>query len=99
MGAALTILGAIELNSGEIRAAREMYARAADKLAPWRRHAGWQWLMVAELSDELDDPHRADREMAKAASSFRPNQRRHRRSSAGRSARTRPGSDLETLRR
>ena len=86
MGAAFTILGAIELVSGEIRAAREMYARAADKLAPWRRHVGWQWLMVAELSDELADSHRADPRDGQSSSSFRPNQRRHRRSSAGRSA-------------
>ena len=34
MGATLTILGAIELISGEIRAAREMYARAAEKARP-----------------------------------------------------------------
>ena len=59
-----TVLGAVELLSGETRAAREMYARAAEKLAPWRRHAGWQRLMVAELSHELDDPHRAEREIA-----------------------------------
>ena len=70
MGAALTVLGAVELVSGESRAAREMYARAADKLAPWRRHAGWQRLMVAELSYELDDPHRAEREIARAALTF-----------------------------
>ncbi len=50
MGATSTVLGAVELLSGETRAAREMYARAAEKLAPWRRHAGWQRLMVAELS-------------------------------------------------
>ncbi len=70
MGAALTVLGAVELVSGESRAAREMYARAAEKLAPWRRHAGWQRLMVAELSYELDDPHRAEREIARAATIF-----------------------------
>ena len=70
MGATLTILGAVELVSGEIRAAREMYARAAEKLAPWRRHAGWQRLMVAELSDELGDPHRAARESDRAAAIF-----------------------------
>jgi tetratricopeptide (TPR) repeat protein len=70
VGATLTILGAIELDSGELRAAREMYARAADSLAPWRRHVGWQWLMVAELSNELADPQRAGRESAKAAAIF-----------------------------
>jgi predicted ATPase/DNA-binding SARP family transcriptional activator len=70
MGATLTILGAVELISGEIRAAREMYARAAERLAPWRRHAGWQQLMVAELSNELDDPRRAGRETTRAAAIF-----------------------------
>jgi hypothetical protein len=70
MGAALTVLGAVELVSGESRAAREMYTRAAEKLALWRRHAGWQRLMVAELSYELDDPHRAEREIARAATIF-----------------------------
>ena len=70
MGATSTVLGAVELLSGETRAAREMYARAAEKLAPWRRHAGWQRLMVAELSYELDDPQRAKRETAIAASIF-----------------------------
>jgi tetratricopeptide (TPR) repeat protein len=70
MGAALTVLGAVELVSGESRAARKMYARAAEKLAPWRRHAGWERLMVAELSYELDDPHRAEREIAQAAAIF-----------------------------
>jgi hypothetical protein len=47
-----------------------MYARAAEKLAPWQRHAGWQRLMAAELSYELDDPHRAEREIARAAIIF-----------------------------
>jgi predicted ATPase/DNA-binding SARP family transcriptional activator len=70
MGATLTVLGAVELVSGETRAAREMYARAAARLAPWRRHAGWQRLMVAELSNELDDPRRAEREIARAATIF-----------------------------
>ena len=40
MGATLTILGGIELVSGEVRAAREMYARAAERLAPWPRLVG-----------------------------------------------------------
>ena len=70
MGAALTVLGAVESISGEFRAAREMYARAAEKLAPWQRHAGWQRLMVAELSYELDDSRRAEREVARAAIIF-----------------------------
>lgn len=70
MGATSTVLGAVELLSGEARAAREMYAQAAERLAPWRRHAGWQRLMVAELSYELGDPHRAEREIAKAATVF-----------------------------
>ena len=70
MGATSTVLGAVELLSGETRAAREMYARAAEKLAPWKRHAGWQRLLVAELSYELDDPHRAKREIAIAAGIF-----------------------------
>ena len=80
MGATLTILGAVELVSGEIRAAREMYARAAERLAPWPRLAGWLRLMVAELSDELGDPHRAARESRPGRSDFRPNGLRHRRS-------------------
>jgi predicted ATPase/DNA-binding SARP family transcriptional activator len=66
MGATLTVLAAVELVSGETRAAREMYARAAERLAPWRRLAAWQRLMVAELSNELGDPHRAERELAAA---------------------------------
>ncbi|MGB8382130.1 MAG: hypothetical protein WCG47_12990, partial [Dermatophilaceae bacterium] len=70
MGATLTVLGAVELASGETRAAREMYARAAERLAPWGRHAGWQRLMVAELSNELADRHRAEREIARAAIVF-----------------------------
>jgi hypothetical protein len=70
MGATLTILGAIELISGEIRAAREMYGRAGDRLSPWRRHVGWQRLMVAELSTELNDLPRARREIARAATIF-----------------------------
>lgn len=70
MGATLTILGAIELLSGEIRAAREMYGRAAEKTAPWRRLTGWLRLMVAELSNELGDQHRAARETDKAAVVF-----------------------------
>jgi hypothetical protein len=69
MGATLTVLGAVELVSGETRAAREMYARAAERLTPWRRHAGWQRLMVAELSNELDDPRRASA-IAKAGNHF-----------------------------
>ena len=70
MGATLTILGAIELLSGEIRAAREMYGRAAERLAPWHRLVGWLRLMVAELSVELADPHRAVRETDRAAAIF-----------------------------
>jgi hypothetical protein len=70
VGATLTVLGAVELLSGESRAARQLYARAGEKLAPWRRHAGWSRLMVAELSVELDDPHRAEREAATAVTIF-----------------------------
>ncbi|BCW70960.1 BTAD domain-containing putative transcriptional regulator [Arthrobacter sp. NicSoilB8] len=70
MGATLTILGAAELISGEVRAAREMYRQAAERLDPWRRHAGWQRLMVAELSGELGDPHRAAREIDRAGAIF-----------------------------
>jgi predicted ATPase len=70
MGATLTVLGAIELLSGETRAARERYGRAAARLAPWRRVSGWAWLMVAELSNELADPHRAAREIDRAAAVF-----------------------------
>ena len=53
-----------------MRAAREMYARAADKLAPWRRLAAWQRLMVAELSDELGDRRQATRESDRAVAAF-----------------------------
>ncbi len=70
MGAAWTVLGAIELLSGELRAAREMYRRAGDKSAPWRRLSGWLHLMVAELSGELADPHRVAREIGVAAAIF-----------------------------
>ena len=70
MGATLTILGGVELVSGEVRAAREMYARAAERLAPWPRLAGWLRLIVAELSDELGDPHRAARESDRVATIF-----------------------------
>lgn len=70
MGATWTVLGAVELVSAEIRAAREMYARAAEKLAPWQRHAGWPRLMVAELSVELGDTNRAERETARAGGIF-----------------------------
>jgi len=34
MGATLTILGGVELVSGEVRAAREMYARGAERACP-----------------------------------------------------------------
>ena len=63
MGAALASLAAIELLTGETRLAREIYAQAATRLAPWRRIAGWLRLMVAELSLELDDRSRAAREL------------------------------------
>ncbi|MGO4104709.1 BTAD domain-containing putative transcriptional regulator [Leifsonia sp. YAF41] len=70
LGATLTILGAVELISGEVRAAREMYRRAAEKVAPWLRLTGWQRLMVAELSNELGDPHRTTREIDSVAAIF-----------------------------
>ena len=70
MGATLTILGAAELISGQVRAARAMYRQAAERVSPWRRHAGWQRLMVAELSNELGDKQRAGREIARAAAIF-----------------------------
>ena len=70
MGATLTTLGAVELLSGEIRAAREMYARAAERLTPWHRLMGWLRLIVAELSIELGDSHRAARERDRAAAVF-----------------------------
>ena len=67
MGAAFSVLlGRSSCVSDQTRAAREMYARAAEKLAPWRRHAGWFTVMVAELSDELGDPRRAEREIVRA---------------------------------
>ncbi|OFE15616.1 hypothetical protein BA895_22185 [Humibacillus sp. DSM 29435] len=67
IGASLTVLGAMELLAGETRAAREMYRRAADRLTPWPRFAGWLRLQMAELSAELGDDRRADRETALAA--------------------------------
>jgi hypothetical protein len=70
MGAASSVLAAIELLSGEIRAAREMYRQAAERLAPWPRASGWLRLMVAELSEELLESHRAAREVAAAATIF-----------------------------
>lgn len=70
VGASLTILAAIELISGEVRAAREMYRQAAERFAPWPRVAGWQQLMVAELSDKLGDPQRAAREIDRVAANF-----------------------------
>jgi tetratricopeptide (TPR) repeat protein len=70
IGAALTVLGAIELLSGESRAAREMYRRAAERFAPWPRFSGWLRLVMAELSNELGDPRRAAREIAAAAHVF-----------------------------
>ena len=70
MGASLTVLGAVELGSGEVRAAREMYRRAAERVGPWRRHTGWQRLMVAELSNELGDAHQAAREIDRAGAIF-----------------------------
>jgi tetratricopeptide (TPR) repeat protein len=70
MGASLTTLGAVELLAGEIRAAREMYARAAERLTPWHRLMGWLRLIVAELSNELSDPRRAARERDRAAAVF-----------------------------
>jgi tetratricopeptide (TPR) repeat protein len=72
MGAALTVLGAIELLSGENRAAREMYRRAAERFAPWPRFFGWLLLIMAELSDEFADHRRAAREIDAAASIFDP---------------------------
>jgi len=70
IGGALTILAAIELLSGQVRAAREMYARAAEQLAVWGRMPAWQHLMVAELSVELAEHGRADRETRTAAITF-----------------------------
>ncbi len=68
--AALNMLGAVELISGEIRAAREMYSRAAEGFAPWPRLGGWQRMMVAELSNELGDRDRAGREKERVAAIF-----------------------------
>ncbi|MDN5766523.1 MAG: AAA family ATPase [Humibacillus sp.] len=70
IGATLTTLGAMELLAGETRAAREMYRRAAERFAPWPRFAGWLRLEMAELSAELGDGRRADRETALAAAVF-----------------------------
>ena len=47
-----------------------MYAGGAERLAPWPRLAGWLRLIVAELSMELGDPHRAGRETDRAATIF-----------------------------
>jgi tetratricopeptide (TPR) repeat protein len=72
MGAALLALAAVELSSGEVRAAREMYAQAAQRLAPWRRVVGWLRLVVAELSGELGDTRRAVREIDSVVPAFGP---------------------------
>jgi hypothetical protein len=70
IGAAFSALGAIELTTGEIRAARQMYDLAAERLAPWARIAPWQRLMVAELSLELGDRPRAEEQGLRAAAVF-----------------------------
>lgn len=70
MGATLSALGAIELLAGENRAAREMYRRAAERLAPWPQFSGWFRLLVAELSADLGDPHRVAREVTATAAIF-----------------------------
>jgi predicted ATPase/DNA-binding SARP family transcriptional activator len=70
IGATLTALGATELLAGEARAAREMYRRAAERLGPWPRFAGWLWLVMAELSADLGDERRAERETGLAAAVF-----------------------------
>ena len=70
IGATWTALGAIELLTGEARAAREMYRRAAERFEPWPRFAGWLHLVMAELSVELADARRAEREIAAAAVVF-----------------------------
>ncbi len=70
VSASLTILAAIELISGEARAARELYSRAAESFAPWPRLTGWQRLMVAELSIGLGDRQRAAREIERVAAIF-----------------------------
>lgn len=70
MGGTLTVLAAIELIAGRLSAARELYRWAAELFVPWRRHAGWARLMVAELSTDLGDPHRAARETALALAAF-----------------------------
>ena len=87
MGATSTVLGAVELSSGETRAAREMYARAADRLAPWRRHAGWQRLhggraVVPSWTIRIE--RAGDRH---SGSHLRPDEVRRRRSAAGGAAR------------
>ena len=69
-GAACTVLAAIELLSGELRAAREMYRRAGDKSTPWRRLSGWMHLMIAELSHELADSRRVAYDVGAAAAIF-----------------------------
>ena len=90
MGATLTILGAVELVSGETRAAREMYAQGSGKARPWRRHAGWQRLMVAELSNELATRIGRPGRLT-GPRRFSIDELRHRRSAAGRAAWAGPG--------
>ena len=71
MGATLTVLGAIELHvRREPGGARDVSTRAAERLAPWPRFAGWLRLIVAELSNELADHRRAAREIASSSKVF-----------------------------
>lgn len=70
VGAALGVLGAGHLLAGELRLARDLYSQSAAQLVPWRRHAGWQRIMAAELSSELGDKRQAAREFARAKAAF-----------------------------
>ena len=69
MGATLTVpQGRSKISLGETRAAREMYARAAKAHPVAAAYAGWQRFDGGRgLSNRLDDPRRAEREIAKAA--------------------------------
>jgi len=70
----LGTLANTELAAGEVRAARALYSRAAEKFTTqsWPRSEGWHRLMAAELAAELGEFDTARREVGLAADLFRP---------------------------
>jgi tetratricopeptide (TPR) repeat protein len=70
IAASLSALAAIELISGELRAARALYSRAAHALAPWPRLEAWFRLAGCEITIELGEFDRVDADLARAAVVF-----------------------------